>query len=169
MQAAIRRATLARQFSPVFMGSAFKNKCVQPLLDAVVDYLPAPSERQNMALDLDNKEAPVALSSSSEEPLVALAFKLEDTKFGQLTYVRVYQGTLRRGMAISNLRLGPNSKVTKLSKLVRMHSNEMEEVEALGVGEIGAIFGMDCASGDTFTDGKVRWGLTSMVVIGGGE
>jgi elongation factor G len=145
------------------MGSAFKNKAVQPVLDGVVDYLPAPHERQNHALDLDQKEKPVDLVPSSEEPLVSLAFKLEDTKFGQLTYVRVYQGTLRRGMSITNVRHGPQGKPMKLAKLVRMHANEMEEVEALGVGEIGAIFGMDCASGDTFTDGKLRWGLSSMV------
>lgn len=164
LQAAIRRATLSRTFTPVFMGSAFKNTAVQPLLDGVVDYLPHPGQRINQALNLDKKEAPVDLRASSQDPLVALAFKIEDTKYGQLTYVRVYQGQLRRGMLMTNMRLWPNGKPTKLSKLVRMHSNEMEEVQELGVGEIGAMFGVECASGDTFTDGRVNWTLTSMFV-----
>ena len=146
------------------MGSAFKNKSVQPVLDGIVDYLPDPAEKENVALDVSKKEAAVPLLSSSKEPMVALAFKLEDTKYGQLTYVRVYQGALRRGMNLSNVRLPPNSKTTKLSKLVRMHSSEMEEVEELGVGEIGAMFGVECASGDTFTDGTVRYAMSSMFV-----
>lgn len=162
LMAAIRRATLSLQFTPVFMGSAFKNKSVQPLLDGVVDFLPHPDERPNTALDIANKERQVQLVPSSQLPLVSLAFKLEDTKYGQLTYVRVYQGQLRRGMLLQNTR-NPGKRV-KLSKLVRMHSNEMEEVEELGAGEIGAMFGLECASGDSFTDGQLHWAMTSMFV-----
>lgn len=158
---AIRRATLSLKFTPVFMGSAFKNKSVQAVLDGVVDYLPSPGEKHNKALDLKNEESQVALLPDRNLPLVSLAFKLDDTKFGQLTYVRIYQGTLKRGMVLFNKRL--NKKV-RLSKLVRMHSNEMEEVKELPAGEIGAMFGVECASGDTLTDGKLDWAMSSMFV-----
>ena len=164
LKAAIRRATLSLDFAPVFMGSAFKNTSVQPALDGVIDYLSHPGERNNVGLDLDNDEKEVALLPEPSEPLVALAFKLEDTKYGQLTYMRVYQGTMKKGMSLTNVRLPANAKKLKLAKLVRMHSNEMEEVEELKAGEIGAIFGVDCASGDSFTDGQLNWGLTSMYV-----
>jgi elongation factor G len=145
------------------MGSAFKNKSVQPALDGVIDYLPDPSVKSNTGLDLDNKEAPVSLVASGELPMISLAFKLEDTKYGQLTYVRVYQGTLKKGMTMHNARL-PGAKKVKLSKLVRMHANEMEEVDELPAGEIGAMFGVECASGDTFTDGELNWAMSSMYV-----
>lgn len=126
--AAIRRATIALKFSPVFIGSAIKNTGVQPMLDGVVSYLPNPSEAEAMALDLTlpNPEAPgmgVRLLPSAGAPLVGLAFKLEEGKYGQLTYMRVYQGTLRRGAVIHNARTG---KKLKVPRLVRMHSNDME-------------------------------------------
>lgn len=158
---AIRRATLGLNFTPVFMGSAFKNKGVQPALDGVIEYLPNPGEKPNHALDLGNNEEPVPLIPTGDQPLMSLAFKLEDTKFGQLTYVRVYQGSLKKGMVLYNTRL---KKKVKLSKLVRMHSNEMEEVDHLPAGEIGAMFGIDCASGDTLTDGTLDWAMSSMFV-----
>jgi elongation factor G len=145
----------------VFLGSAFKNVCVQPLLDGVVDYLPNPAEVVNHALDLENGEKQVVLSPSTKGDFLSLAFKLEDTKFGQLTYLRVYQGTAKRGGFITNVRTG---KRTKLGKIVRMHANEMEEVSELPSGEIGAMFGVDCASGDTFTDGTCQIAMTSMFV-----
>lgn len=126
-----------------------------------MDYLPDPSEKCNFALDLTQKETKVETKTDSSAPLITLAFKLEDTKYGQLTYVRIYQGLLKRGMMMTNVRTG---KKMKLSRLVRMHSNEMEDVDALGAGEIGAMFGIECASGDTFTDGTLHWAMTSMFV-----
>ncbi|KAG0023184.1 Elongation factor G, mitochondrial [Entomortierella chlamydospora] len=158
---AIRRATIANKFIPVMMGSAIKNKGVQPLLDAVCAYLPNPSEVENVALDIKNEEAKVTLSSGENDPFVGLAFKLEEGRFGQLTYMRVYQGTLRRGGFITNIK---NDKKVKVPRLVRMHSNELEDVDEIGPGEICAMFGVDCSSGDTFTDGALQYTMTSMFV-----
>jgi elongation factor G len=143
------------------MGSAYHNKGVQPLLDGVIKYLPDPHEVKNEALDVKDNEKKVELTSSSEDPLVALAFKLEEGRFGQLTYMRVYQGTLRKGDWVVNTR---NGKRVKVPRVVRMHSNEMEDVEQVSSGEICALFGIDCASGDTFTDGQLAYSMTSMFV-----
>lgn len=123
--AAIRRATINLKFSPVFMGSAIKNTAVQPLLDGVCAYLPNPSESEVLAHDTDlPATAPqVALTPAADAPMVGLAFKLEEGRFGQLTYMRVYQGTLKRSGTIYNARTG---KKVKVPRLVRMHSNEME-------------------------------------------
>ncbi|KAG7807565.1 hypothetical protein KL921_004323 [Ogataea angusta] len=161
IKAAIRRATIARKFTPVLMGSALANKGVQPVLDAVVDYLPNPSEVLNTALDIANNEAPVNLIAASNQPAVVLAFKLEEGKYGQLTYLRVYQGRLKKGMMITHVKTG---KKLKIARLVRMHSNDMEDVDEVGAGEICATFGIDCASGDTFTDGQVNYSMSSMYV-----
>ncbi|TPX36543.1 hypothetical protein SmJEL517_g01393 [Synchytrium microbalum] len=161
MMAAIRRATIARKFVPMFMGSAYHNKGVQLLLDGVISFLPAPHEVENLALDRANNEAKVALASTSNDSLVCLAFKLEEGRFGQLTYMRVYQGALKKGGWLVNVRTG---KKVKIPRLVRMHSNEMEDVEHVGSGEICAVFGMECASGDTFTDGTNSLTMTSMFV-----
>lgn len=161
LRAAIRRATLALKFTPVFMGSALANKFVQPMLDGVCDFLPNPSEVSNTALDRRQKEAPVKLIPYNSLPFVGLAFKLEESTFGQLTYVRVYQGSLKKGMNIFNAR---NDKRIKVPRLVRMHSNDMEEVSEVGAGEICAVFGVECASGDTFTDGSLPYSMTSMFV-----
>lgn len=100
LHAAIRRQTIANAFTPVFMGSAFKNKGVQPLLDGVTRYLPAPTEVTNIALDLEEGEKEVKLSGNPKDGFVGLAFKLEEGKFGQLTYMRVYQGSIGRGDTI---------------------------------------------------------------------
>jgi elongation factor G len=161
LKAAIRRATVSLRFTPVFMGSALADKFVQPMLDGVCDYLPNPSEVENMALDRRNAEAPVKLVSYSSLPFVGLAFKLEESNFGQLTYIRVYQGSIKKGMNVYNAR---NDKRIKIPRIVRMHSNEMEEVTEIGAGEICAVFGVDCASGDTFTDGQLGYSMTSMYV-----
>ncbi|ETW09677.1 translation elongation factor G, variant [Aphanomyces invadans] len=146
---AIRRATIAHKFVPVFMGSAFKNKGVQPMLDGVIDYLPSPSEAQNIALDQGKNEEPVLVPCSPDAPLLALAFKLEEGRFGQLSYMRIYSGTLKRGGFIYNM---SNMKRIKVPRLVKMHSNEMEDVEEVSAGEVVAMFGVDCASMDTFSD-----------------
>ena len=161
LKAAIRRATVAREFAPLFMGSAFKNKGVQLLLDGVVDYLPAPHEVSNVALDLNDDEKPVELAADPKAPLVGLAFKLEEGRFGQLTYLRIYQGTIAKGGSIVNTSTG---KKLKVPRLVRMHSEEMEDVSEAKAGEIVALFGVDCKSGDTFTSGDVNLAMTSMKV-----
>ena len=157
---AIRRATVGLKFSPVFMGSAVKNTAVQPLLDGVCAYLPTPSEAEVTAHDTSlPADAPmVPLVPAAQAPLVSLAFKLEEGRFGQLTYIRVYQGTMRKGQFIYHARSG---KRVKVPRLVRMHSNEMEDIEEIGPGEICAIFGVDCASGDTFTDGSTSYSMVS--------
>lgn len=161
LKAAIRRATLSLKFTPVFMGSALADKFVQPMLDGVCDYLPNPAEVTNMALDRRQAEAPVKLVPYNSLPFVGLAFKLEESNFGQLTYIRVYQGRIRKGMNLFNAR---NDKKVKIPRIVRMHSNEMEEVSEVGAGEICAVFGVECASGDTFTDGQLGYSMTSMFV-----
>lgn len=160
--AAIRRATIARQFTPVLMGSALANRSIQPVLDAVCDYLPDPTEVLNTGLDIseNGKEEPVVLPSDSQQPFLGLAFKLEEGRFGQLTYIRVYQGKLKKGMMMTNVRTG---KKTKLARLVRMHSNEMEDITEAGAGEICATFGIDCSSGDSFTTGA-KMAMSSMFV-----
>ncbi|KAJ1558313.1 Elongation factor G, mitochondrial, partial [Nowakowskiella sp. JEL0078] len=161
LKAGIRRATIGQKFVPVFLGSAYWNKSVQPLLDGVIDYLPSPHEVESHALDVANNEQKISISSQSTEPLVCLAFKLEEGRFGQLTYIRMYQGTLKKGGWIVNSRTG---KRVKIPRLVRMHSNEMEDVDSISSGEICALFGVDCASGDTFTDGSLSYSMTSIFV-----
>ncbi|WP_437734970.1 elongation factor G [Sorangium sp. So ce1335] len=157
----IREATVKLQIVPVMMGSAYKNKAVQVLLDAVTRYLPTPADITNKAVDVEKNEAEVTLSSDPEGPLVMLAFKLEDGRFGQLTYIRLYQGSLSRGKEVTNIRTGKRHKV---GRLVRMHADEMEDIEGASAGDIVAIFGIDCNSGDTFTDGSVSVAMTSMHV-----
>lgn len=158
---AIRRGTLALELTPVLMGSAYKNKGVQLLLDAVCRYLPSPLDVTNEALDLDCGEALVKVQNAHDLPLVMLGFKLEVSRYGQLTYVRLYQGTLRKGDTIVNIR---TEKHTKVGRLIRMHADEMEDIERAVAGNIVALFGIDCASGDTFTDGRLRYAMTSIHV-----
>ena len=158
---AIRRGTLSLELTPVMVGSAYKNKGVQLLLDAVNAYLPCPTDVENTALDLDNDEAEVVVSNNPNDPLVALAFKLEDGRYGQLTYIRTYQGTIQKGDTIVNSRTG---KKAKIGRLVRMHANDMEEIEGAGSGDIVALFGIDCASGDTFCGVGANWSMSSMHV-----
>ena len=161
MKDAICRATIARKFTPVLMGSALANTGGQHVLDAIVDYLPNPSEVLNTGLDIAHEEAKVNLIPSVQQPFVGLAFKLEEGKYGQLTYIRVYQGRLKKGSYITNVKTG---KKVKVSRLVRMHSNEMEDVDEVGSGEICATFGIDCSSGDTFSDGTLQYSMSSMFV-----
>lgn len=158
---AIRKGTLTMKMTPVFCGSAYKNKGVQTLLDGITAFLPAPFEIKNEALDQDRNEERVTLESDPSKPLVMLAFKLEDGRYGQLTYMRVYQGTVRKGDSIMNV---VNGKRLKVPRLVRMHSSEMHDIDSAQAGDIVALFGVDCASGDTFTDGNVRLSMTSMFV-----
>jgi len=174
LKQAIRRQTLALKFVPVFMGSAFKNKGVQPLLDGVTDYLPAPYEILNKALDQRRDEAPVRLFNDPSKPFVGLAFKLEEGRFGQVTFMRVYQGTIKKGDLLYNVSEQQKCKVRppnhtlrtlyfaplsnmpirllygQVPRIVRMHADEMEDVDKVEAGHICAMFGVDCASGSTF-------------------
>ncbi|KAG5437220.1 hypothetical protein PCANB_001012 [Pneumocystis canis] len=158
---AIRRATLSTKFTPVLMGSSLQDIAIQPALDAICDFLPNPVDVENIALDISNNEKPVKLIPYNTEKFVGLAFKLEENKYGQLTYLRVYQGVLKRGDYVTNMR---TRKKIKVPRLVKMHSNEMEDVEKVGSGEICAIFGIDCASGDTFADESLMYSMISMFV-----
>ena len=161
LKAAIRRATLALKMTPVMCGSAYKNKGVQLLLDAVRDYLPNPAEVVNEGLDQKNNEAKLVLESNPDKPFVGLAFKLEDGRYGQLTYIRIYQGRIAKGDFIFNQ---SNQRKVKIPRIVRMHSNEMIDVGEASAGDIVALFGVECASGDTFTDGRLSVTMTSMHV-----
>ncbi len=158
---AVRKATLSRSLMPVLMGSAYKNKGVQPLLDAVTQFLPCPADVSNTAGDLSRENAPVVLESDPAAPLVSLAFKLEDGPYGQLTYLRVYQGTLAKGDTVQNVR---TEKTLKIGRVVRMHADKMEDIGAIPAGFIGALFGVDCYSGDTFVKPGLGVSMTSMHV-----
>ena len=161
IRAAVRKGTIGLQLCPVFMGSAYKNKGIQPLLDGVVSYLPNPTEVENKALDLDNNEKEVILESNEDAKPVILAFKLEDGQFGQLTYIRIYQGKIKKGDTLLNTR---TKKRFNVGRLVKMHASAMEDISEAGCGEIAALFGIDCASGDTFCDPSLNYSMTSMFV-----
>jgi elongation factor G len=158
---AVRRGTIGQDLTPVFLGSAYKNKGVQPMLDAVVRYLPNPTEVENNGVDLSNDEAPITLSSDPQKPLVALAFKLEDGRYGQLTYLRIYQGRIGKGVSIINSR---TKKRHKVGRLGRMHADQMEDLDEAFAGDIVAMFGIDCATGDSFTDESIDVAMSSMHV-----
>jgi elongation factor G len=147
--------------TPVFIGSAYKNKGIQPLLNAVTKLLPCPSEIENQAFDVDDDESSVILSNDLKKPLVALAFKLEDGQYGQLTFIRVYQGTLAKGSSILNVRTG---KKVKVGRVTRIHADQMEDIDIIPAGYIGALFGIECASGDTFVSPGINLTMTSMYV-----
>jgi elongation factor G len=157
----LRAGCVAEQVVPVFVGSAYKNKGVQTLLDGVTRYLPDPTEVKNIALDLDNNEAEVVLKADPTEKTVALGFKLEDGQYGQLTYVRIYQGDIKKGTELFNTR---SHKKFKVGRLVRMHANAMEDINEGYNGDIVALFGVECASGDTFCDPSLNYAMTSMYV-----
>jgi elongation factor G len=159
--AAVRKGVIEQGLTPVFIGSAYKNKGIQPLLDAVTQLLPCPLDVENKALDMNNEEQPVVLSNEIDKPLVAMAFKLEDGPYGQLTYIRVYQGSLAKGDSIINVRTG---KKVKVGRVIRMHADQMEDIESISAGYIGALFGIECASGDTFVGPGIRLSMTSMYV-----
>jgi elongation factor G len=158
---AARKGTIARELTPVFMGSAYKNKGVQPLLDAVVRYLPNPAEVENYAFDLDSNEKQIKLSSDSGADAVALAFKLEDGPYGQLTYIRIYQGTVKKGEELFNAR---SKQKLRVGRLIRMHADSMADIDEASSGDIAALFGVDCQSGDTLVNPGLNLAMSSIFV-----
>ncbi len=143
----IRTATIDQGFTPVYLGSAFKNKGVQPLIDAVNRYLPCPLDKQTTASELDDAEKKIPLESDPEKPFVGMAFKIVDDEYGQLTFMRMYQGTIKKGEQYFNQR---THRKERFSRIVKMHSDKREEVDSASAGDIVAIMGIDCASGDTY-------------------
>ncbi|MHC4754577.1 MAG: elongation factor G [Planctomycetota bacterium] len=157
----IREATINRDIVPVMMGAAFKNKGVQPLMDAVCDYLPSPLDRPTFARDHDNEGTEVPLSSDPDAKLVAMAFKITDESFGQLSYIRIYQGKMIKGKQYRNAR---TNRMQRIGRIARMHANDREDVADAGPGDIVALVAVDCASGDTFCDDGINYSLESIFV-----
>ncbi|MCA9048599.1 MAG: elongation factor G, partial [Planctomycetaceae bacterium] len=165
----IRAATLAQQITPVLMGSAFKNKNVQQALDAVTRYLPCPTDvevyandnSKNAEKDEHGNPPKVRLTNDSKDPAVAMAFKTVVEAFGQLTYLRIYQGQIKKGQSYINARTG-NS--VRFGRLVRMHANDREDIDVGDAGDIIAVVGVDCASGDTFLAPGVEMSLENIFV-----
>ncbi len=147
--------------TPVYMGSAFKNKAVQPLLDAVLKYLPSPLDREIKGSDPKDESVKIDLKPDPEAPFVGMAFKIVDDAFGQLTFMRIYQGKIEKGGTYINQR---TSKKERFSRIVRMHSDKREEIDSASAGDIIAVMGIDCASGDTYGIERDQCTLESMFV-----
>jgi elongation factor G len=143
----VRQAALCQDATPVLLGSAYRNQGVQPLLDAVIRYLPSPLEHELSAHECDAPDERVALTADPTAPLVGMAFKIVDDPYGQLTFVRVYQGTVVKGDTIYNQRTGRKERV---SRIVKMHADQRAEIERATAGDIVAVMGIDAASGDTY-------------------
>ncbi|MGE3316611.1 MAG: elongation factor G [Planctomycetaceae bacterium] len=167
----IRDACLGQELTPVMMGTAVKNKGVQELLDAIIRFLPAPTDREITATDLaaeraaakagEEKPPRKVLSTSPNDPLVSMAFKTVQEQFGQLTYFRLYQGKITKGESFTNMRTG---KKVRFGRLVRMHADEREDLDSAEAGDIIAVVGVDCASGDTFCGEGAEYALESIWV-----
>lgn len=155
---AVRKGTISLQITPVFMGSSLKNKGIQPLLDGIIRYLPDPGEIENKAINLNKNEEEVKLIPDSSLPAVALSFKVERQHYGQLTYVRIYQGSIRKGQALYNAR---TKRRFKVGRLIRMHSDNMEDINSASCGDIIALYAIDCSLGDTFTHGDINYSMKS--------
>ncbi len=158
---AIRKATIARQMVPVLVGSAFKNIGSRVLLDSVIDYLPSPSDVTNTAYDVEHHDREIEIKSTRQGDVVAMAFKLENQQYGQLTYLRVYQGTIKKGMDLINL---ASRKRIKVGRLVKMHASNMEDVEVAAAGDIAGFFGIDCSLGDTFVTGDAHFSMKHLYI-----
>ncbi|KAI0983509.1 hypothetical protein GJ496_007964 [Pomphorhynchus laevis] len=154
LKQALRRIVVQNKFHPVFVGSALKNKGVQPLLDNIVENFPDPTERTNYAIDNsddENRKVVCNPERSTKNPLLAFVFKLEAGRFGQLSYLRIYQGVLRRSDYVYNVR---TRKRIKVNKLYRMHSDKMEDIDCAYAGDICTIIGTESATGDTLASSR---------------
>jgi len=161
IHAVVKDAVQSQNCTPVFCGSAYKNKGVQPLLDAVVRYLPSPLERTVVARKWDNPEETFDLEPDPSKPTVAMAFKIVDDPYGQLTFMRIYQGQIAKGEGYVNQR---TSQKQRFSRIVRMHADKREEVDTADAGDIVAVMGVDAASGDTYATDAKYCSLESMFV-----
>lgn len=159
--ATIREATINRDIVPLMLGAAFKNKGVQPLMDAVCKYLPSPLDRVSFARDHDNEGSEVPLASDPDGAFVGMVFKIVDESFGQLSYMRIYQGRLVKGQQYRNAR---TNRKQRIGRIVRMHANDREDIVDAGPGDIVALVGVDCASGDTFCGDGVNYSMESIFV-----
>jgi elongation factor G len=156
-----RKACIQQGATPVFLGTAFRNKGVQPLLDAILQYLPSPLDREIRASDVADPDTKIQLHADPEKPFVGMAFKIMDDPFGQLTFMRIYQGRITRGGTYINQRTG---KSDRFSRIVRMHADKREEIDGASAGDIVAVMGIDCASGDTYTNQAKYCSLESMFI-----
>jgi elongation factor G len=161
LKAAIRKGTIAGALNPVLCGSAFKNKGVQPMLDAVVDYLPSPLDVPSIDGTLMDGETPASRTSDESEPLSALAFKIAtDPHLGKLTFVRLYSGVLENGSQVLN---STKDRKERIGKIYQMHANKREELPRAGAGEIIAVAGLkQTTTGDTLSDAQKPIVLESM-------
>ncbi len=157
----IREAVLGQQLTPVLLGSAYKNKGVQPLLDAVVRYLPSPLESPMKALDHDDSTKEVPLAADPTKPTVGMGFKIVEDTYGTLTFMRLYQGTIKKGDSYFNQRTG---RKERFSRIVRMHADQREDIDTAEAGDIVAVLGLDAASGDTYCSQYPYCTLESMFV-----
>ena len=160
INATLRKACITRKLTPVFCGSAYKNKGVQLLLDGVENYLPSPLDRTYYGMDNELKEQ-IEVFSDTTKPLIAMAFKIVDETFGQLTYTRIYQGTLKKGDTCFNPRMG---KSQRIGRIVRLHANDKEEIAEASAGDIIAMVGVDCASGDSYCQEDINVSMESIFV-----
>lgn len=157
----VMRAAVIAGATPVYMGSAYKDKAVQPLLDAVIRYLPSPLDREIRGRDPKDETKRIELKPDPAAPFVGMAFKIVEDPFGQLTFVRIYQGSIQRGEAYVNQRTG---RKERFSRIYRMHSDKREELDAASAGDIVAITGIDSASGDTYCHERDYCTLESMFI-----
>jgi elongation factor G len=161
----VRQAVLSQQLTPVFLGSAYRNKGVQTLLDAVVRYLPSPLDCPVKALAHDkapdNARQEIALSADPLKPTVAMAFKIVEDPYGTLTFMRIYQGSFAKGATYINQRTG---RKERFSRIVRMHADEREDIDSASAGDIVAVLGVDSVSGDTYSSEYPYCTLQSMYV-----
>jgi len=152
LKTALRKATIAGDVLPMLCGSAFKNKGIQPLLDAVVDFLPSPLEAKTITGKDPKTDDDITRKADDKEPFAALAFKIATDPYGNLTYFRVYSGVLEKGSYVYNAR---SQKKERIGRILRMHANHREDIDAIGAGDIAAAVGMtDTRTGDTLCDEK---------------
>ncbi|MBP87664.1 MAG: elongation factor G [Planctomycetaceae bacterium] len=157
----LKAAVQGQSATPVYLGTAFRNKGIQPLLDVVVRYLPSPLDREIKASSIADPEEAVELKPDANAPFVGMAFKIVDDPYGQLTFMRVYQGKIEKGQLYYNQRTG---RKDRFSRIVRMHADKREEIDSASAGDIVAIMGIDCASGDTYAAEQKHCTLESIFV-----